>query len=332
LGGAKPVLYRLKQLISVDEVSITEGEKDADNLAKLGFTATTNFDGAGKWRDEYNEPLSGKAINIFPDNDEQGRKHAELVASKVLPVAKSVKIIELPGLKEKQDVSDFIAQFDDPETAAERISILIENSPEFEPPRIYTIKDAILTTDKFAEIKTPEQRYFLKPWCKEDSIILIPGTRGAGKTFMGQGIVNAVSSGSSFGPWDCEYSVPCLYLDGEMTVSDNKERIKLLGLNTERENPIHYYSDAYANSKGLPKARLDSQEWRSIMKDHLLTLGVKLWVVDNIASLAPGLDENVKADWDEINQWLLELRFSGICTILLHHTGKSGKQRGTPHQ
>ena len=32
------------------------------------------------------------------------------------------------------------------------------------------------------------------------------------------------------------------------------------------------------------------------MKEQLLHLGVKLWVVDNIASLAPGLDENVKQE------------------------------------
>jgi hypothetical protein len=329
LDGRKPPLYRLKQVIEAGEVFIVEGEKDADNLTKLGFTATTNFDGAGKWRPEYNEDLKGKNLYIIPDNDEQGRKHAQMVAKELYGIVKCVKIVELPDLDAGEDVSDFIADFDDPKTAAERLSIIIENTPPYEPPKIYTYEDAILTADKFSEIETPEQQYYLKPICKEDSIILIPGTRGAGKTFLGQGIVNAVSSGTSFGPWECECSVPCLYLDGEMTVFDNKERINLLGLNTKRENPIYYYSDAYANCLGLPKARLDDQEWRSVMKDLLLKLGVKLWVVDNIASLAPGLDENVKHDWDAINQWLLELRFAGICTILLHHTGKSGKQRGT---
>jgi putative DNA primase/helicase len=329
MGGKKPVLYRLNQVNKADEVCITEGEKDADNLAKLGFTATTNFDGAGKWRDEFNESVTGKSIYIFADNDEQGRKHAQLVAGKVHPVARSVKIIELPDIEAGEDVSDFIGRFDNPETAAERISILIENTPEYEPPRIYTFEDAILTTDKFAEIETPEPKYYIKPWLKEDSIILIPGVRGAGKTFLGQGIVNAVSGGEAFGPWPCEFSVPCLYLDGEMTVSDNKERIKLLGLNTERKNPIYYYSDAYANRLGLPKARLDDEKWRLTMKGMLQDLGAKLWVIDNIASLAPGLDENVKQDWDPINQWLLDLRFAGICTILLHHTNKQGGQRGT---
>jgi putative DNA primase/helicase len=41
------------------------------------------------------------------------------------------------------------------------------------------------------------------------------------------------------------------------------------------------------------------------------------------------LDENVKKDWDPINQWLLELRFAGISTIVLHHMNKDGGQRGT---
>ena len=65
------------------------------------------------------------------------------------------------------------------------------------------------------------------------------------------------------------------------------------------------------------------------MKRILITRGIKLWVLDNIGSLAPGIDENSKRDWDPINAWLLQLRFAGIATILLHHMSKDGKQRGT---
>ncbi len=92
---------------------------------------------------------------------------------------------------------------------------------------------------------------------------------------------------------------------------------------------ILIYSDAQANREGVCKAHLSNEQWRSTMKDILISRGVKLWVVDNLASLAGGLDENSKQDWDQINQWLLDLRFAGIATILLHHTGKSGDQRGT---
>jgi len=34
-------------------------------------------------------------------------------------------------------------------------------------------------------------------------------------------------------------------------------------------------------------------------------------------------------DWAPVNSWLLELRFAGVTTILLHHTNKDGGQRGT---
>ncbi len=65
------------------------------------------------------------------------------------------------------------------------------------------------------------------------------------------------------------------------------------------------------------------------MTKFLTKREIKLWVVDNISSLATGIDENEKHSWDDINGWLLALRFSGISTLLLHHTGKGGSQRGT---
>ncbi|BCV20950.1 hypothetical protein hamaS1_10190 [Moorella sp. Hama-1] len=42
-----------------------EGERDADNLAALGLTATTNPGGAGKWRPEYGGPLRGAQVVIL---------------------------------------------------------------------------------------------------------------------------------------------------------------------------------------------------------------------------------------------------------------------------
>jgi putative DNA primase/helicase len=114
-----------------------------------------------------------------------------------------------------------------------------------------------------------------------------------------------------------------------MTVTDDHERIKNLRLDSDRENPLYFYSDAYANQLGLPRAHLANESWRQKMKQILITRKVKLWVADNLASLASGLNENKKQDWDPVNSWLLELRFAGISTIMLHHTNKEGGQRGT---
>jgi putative DNA primase/helicase len=113
-----------------------------------------------------------------------------------------------------------------------------------------------------------------------------------------------------------------------MPPQDTVERLKFL-TNGARKEKLFVYSDAYLSSLGIPGANLLNEEWRQAVQKILLHKGVKVWVADNIASLAPGIDENSKQDWDPINQWFLELRAAGITTIFLHHANKDGRQRGT---
>ena len=117
LGEGKRPLYHLTEVLVANEIFICEGEKDADNVRALWpngreagvfVAATTNFDGAGKWRDEYSAYFKGKKVLILPDNDEPGEKHALKVAESVYPYALGVKIVRLPGLADKGDVSDYL--------------------------------------------------------------------------------------------------------------------------------------------------------------------------------------------------------------------------------
>ncbi|MCX6376250.1 MAG: phage/plasmid primase, P4 family, partial [Armatimonadetes bacterium] len=112
LQGVEPTLYRLPQVIEAvckgEVVFVVEGERDVHSLESIGLTATTNAMGAGKWRDSYSETLRGAKVAILPDADPAGRKHGEQVARSLHGKASSVKVIELPGLAEKQDVSDWL--------------------------------------------------------------------------------------------------------------------------------------------------------------------------------------------------------------------------------
>ena len=112
LQGVERIPYRLPGLIEGialgRTVYITEGEKDADALHSLGLTATTNAGGADKWRSEYNQYFAGADVVILPDNDEPGRQHAKATERAITGVAASVRILELPGLPGKGDVSDWL--------------------------------------------------------------------------------------------------------------------------------------------------------------------------------------------------------------------------------
>jgi hypothetical protein len=90
-------------------VCIVEGEKDADNLWSLGIPATCNSGGAGRWRTEFDALFAGKMTAVLPDNDAPGRRHADDVVRHLIPAAGLVKLVILPGLPEKGDVSDWIA-------------------------------------------------------------------------------------------------------------------------------------------------------------------------------------------------------------------------------
>jgi len=109
LDGVRRVPYRLPQLLNtVGPVYITEGEKDADRLADLGLTATCNPCGAGNWRPEFGQYFAGRDVVMLPDNDGPGLEHAEQVARTIFPFANSVRVVWLPGLPPKGDVSDWL--------------------------------------------------------------------------------------------------------------------------------------------------------------------------------------------------------------------------------
>ena len=110
--GVRHVLYRLPELLAADPsetVYVVEGEKDVETLRASELVATTNPGGALKWRSEYSAALRGRHVAILSDHDDVGRLHAEQVARALSGVAASVRVVDLPGLAEHGDVSDWLA-------------------------------------------------------------------------------------------------------------------------------------------------------------------------------------------------------------------------------
>lgn len=108
LKGVRLVPFNLTEVMTASTVFVVEGPKDCLTIKSLGLVATTNPLGAGKWQPEYNEHFKGKDVVILPDNDDPGRKHTQDVAQKLYGIAKSIKVVELPGLPEKGDISDWV--------------------------------------------------------------------------------------------------------------------------------------------------------------------------------------------------------------------------------
>ncbi|MFA5151118.1 MAG: hypothetical protein WC554_01015 [Clostridia bacterium] len=142
------VIYCLPDVISAvasnNPVFICEGEKAVNAAKSIGLVATCSPGGAGKWRNQYTKYLKNADCIILPDNDKPGINHAERIAASIKNVAKSVKIVPLPGLPEKGDIYDFIEARDAQEPDAIRneiLNIILEFKPINQPSISTTIEE-----------------------------------------------------------------------------------------------------------------------------------------------------------------------------------------------
>ena len=130
---------------------LAEGEKDVDTLTKkLKLPAICSPHGAAnaknpakKWDCTYNALFEGANVAIIPDNDEAGQAFARYVAEQLLPVAQSVKMLDLAAewdnLPPKGDITD-VYESEMPvsgktiaETVAFRLQALTERTEVYVP-------------------------------------------------------------------------------------------------------------------------------------------------------------------------------------------------------
>jgi hypothetical protein len=113
-GDEPDLLYRLpefereKEERPADLVFICEGEKDTDTAREMGLIATTNPNGALRWKDEFNPRFAGRDVVVMVDNDDKGRKRAVRLRAALDRIANSVRIVDLPGQPAKGDLTSWI--------------------------------------------------------------------------------------------------------------------------------------------------------------------------------------------------------------------------------
>jgi hypothetical protein len=197
--GVRVIPYRLPELSAnpETEVFVCEGEKDVDNLAATGALATCNSGGAGKWTAEHSAFLRGRRVTVLPHNDEAGRNHAQQVAQSLQGIAESVRIVELLGLAEKGDVSDWIAAGgtkEELERLAEAADEWTQGQEDTDEPD-EAVGPVVVC---FADIEPREVSWLWPGRIPLGRISLLVGRPGEGKSFLTVDAAARVSTGT---PW-----------------------------------------------------------------------------------------------------------------------------------
>jgi len=233
IKDVKRVIYNLPEILNKPgkPLFIVEGEKDCNNLGKIGILATTNSGGAGKWRPEYNHSFRGRDVLLLPDNDEVGFKHAQDIGRSLKGIAKSIRWLVLPGLKEGEDISDWLERGGDLDNLFELIKTAPDffSLPESEDNREDSIRrkghirefpERILAANDLINSDIPEEDMIIgNGLLPKVGFMVIGAYAKEGKTLLSLQLTLNLISGTPF--------------LGEFTVKDHNKVLYIFGENTE---------------------------------------------------------------------------------------------------
>lgn len=319
LKGVTPILYRLPEVLEAVKqnrrVFVVEGEKDADALVALGYIATTSPMGAGKWRDAYSSMLAGADVVVLPDNDEPGQTHAEDVARSLTAHKATVKVVELPGLPPKGDVSDWIHDGHDVDELEELIGKARRWTGEEPGKRTRWRLDELWENDSI--MRPPPAIVPRLAWAGRST--LFAAREKSGKSTLTGYIAAQVTRGGSFLGEPCAQG-DVLVIGLEEYLGDAARRLRHFGAVATR---VHLVDSFLGDPRTRPQELLK----------HIDATDPMLVIVDSLAAYSAGQvqDDNNASQMASVVQPLTDLAHSrGVALIIVHHARKSdGRARGS---
>lgn len=321
LGDIPKPLYHLPEILTANEIAICEGEKDADNVRALNlgdkFAATTNFDGAGKWKDEYSAYFAGKKVVIFPDNDEVGKKHAEQVARSVHRFALGVKIVELPSVDQKGDVSDYLKSH----SAAELMEV-VSKSSQWHPPA--TDNRVLIPAVKFIATVPDKIDWLVEGVIERGANGFFCAVPKGGKSWAALDLVISLAIGC---PW-LGFAVPRPARVALISREDNPAltswRLKHLLAGKGGGNINLIEQNLYINSRQqTPEFMLDQPDQVAELVASLRDREVEFAVFD-VFNVMHAADENDNTEMRAVLRHLSQIQAETKCNIgVVHHFNKA---------
>ncbi|MGB7069658.1 MAG: AAA family ATPase [Pyrinomonadaceae bacterium] len=348
LHGVTRVPYRLPELVEAirngtDEIWLTEGEKDADNLRLLG-SAATNFK---NWARTLNRYIEGVHACLFADHDKAGIKQARDAAKIISEVAESVKVIDLfddepqPD-KHGKDVSDWIdarrGEGLDDIAIAERLAVIVEGSETWTTKTATADFDSLfnlrLANEWLMDAKTRPipKTLFDEFWFEGELCILFADT-GKGKSILAVQMGESIASGRGIKAFTQTGSAQkVLYFDFELSDKQFEGRY------SEKTPTSDYHINHFTFSQNFFRAEIDPmavvpQGYKTFeeylitsIEHHLTDTDARVLILDNITYLRSDTERAKDALplMKELNR--LKAKY-GLSILVLAHTPKRDLSR-----
>lgn len=321
--------YRLPELVqdvaNGRPIFIVEGEKKVDMLREIGVPATTNHGGAGKFPEDLAIYFSDAQVVVLPDNDTPGHDHAGLIARRLEGVARSIKVIDIPGLPPKGGVDDWLPAGG----SAEALYDLLDSAARpLEAAPFRSSFGAVQWADFDAAGQTYD--YLIKGVLTRGEMSMLLGESQSGKSFLAIDIAMAVARGTGFFGHKVRRG-GIIYQAGESALGVRRRRFPAYRQHYHcaaeplpvvlLERPL----DLYTNDEHVDLFIEECRHW-----GQQFNLPLELIVIDTFNKATPGANENDGKDMGTVLARCDRIRReTGAHVMLVHHLNAGGtKARG----
>ncbi len=326
LGNVRRVPYRLPELLSGIQanrvVFAVEGEKDVDTLHRHGLVATTNAGGCEPdWPGEWIPMFAGVRVCILPDNDPPGMKAAMKRARALALGGAAVRVVELPGLPDKGDVTDWLDVY---QHSVAELRELYMAAPLWGEHQAIVAPSGVHLT-RLSSVKRRKVDWLWPDRIPKGKLTLLAGDPGTGKSFLTLAIAAAVTRGGVLPDGtrlETGRVVMAAYEDDpEDTIGP---RFDVLG----GDDDLLEILDYYVNEEGEKNA-FSIRHVHSLIETVRSLPDVKLIVIDPVMSFVGG---KVDANRDnEVRAALMPLvklaAEAGIAVVAVVHFNKGDAEK-----
>lgn len=193
--------------------------------------------------------------------------------------------------------------------------------------------DKLLRQTTLAELlkaPMPPRKALLEGLLKTGESAMLWAAPGVGKTMVSLSLALAVAGGGSWLHWSAPKPRRVLIVDGEMNVEDLRDRFAALSkgavggdMAKAAENIALLARQAQDPEAEFPD--LGARPWQTLIMERALAWRAGLVILDSFSVLTEVDDENSAAAMSPVLSFLLRMKAAGVATILVHHSGKSGK-------
>jgi hypothetical protein len=201
-------------------------------------------------------------------------------------------------------------------------SIASVNEAHFQPCERMTL----IPANELVTLSIPPRKKHWGSYIQSNQTGMIYGERGGGKTWQAMGIAVSIATRSEFLGNKPGKARRVIYLDGEMDLVTFQQRMRQICESQGVEPPPDlkvFTPESFTDL--LPS--INTAEGQKLI-DKMIGTDWDVLLVDNYSAWSSDGRETAEA-WAPFMRWMLGHKRAGRTVIVIHHSGKAGKQRGS---